>query len=260
MVGAIEVRTKSPMKACSATVAMLIAMAVAPNRLSACSLAGCAGDGIELRRTFAVRVTHDSKPLAGVSVTVREFGKEEVVLKTTDLHGTALFANLSPGAYWLNSDLLGISAGSQCFHVAGSPSAKAKGKITYDWGDLAPSVRQASGRLVESEPRPDGTPLQRVLHPVDVPISGVKLKLTNPLTGALFEISSETDGRFSFGEIPQGTYVLRIEGQGAGNKFDFDTTDLVVKFGPSAKLDQLSLEAAPSGCGGKWVALRDQRP
>jgi hypothetical protein len=248
------------MKAFSASVAILIAMLAAPISLSACSVAGCSGDGIELRRTFAVRVTHDGKPLAGVSVTAREFSKEDVVLKTTDLHGTALFANLSPGEYWLDSDLLGISAGSQCFHVAESPSAKAKGKITYDWGDLAPSVRQASGRLVESEPGPDGTPLQRVLHRVDVPISGVKLKLTNPLTGSLFEILSDIDGRFSFGEIPQGTYVLRIEGHGAGNKFDFATTDLVVKIGPSAKPDQLSLEAGPSGCGGKWVALRDQLP
>jgi hypothetical protein len=247
-----------PMKAHPVVGSILLAILAAPVVTPACSLAGCAGDGVELRRSFVVRVAHDGRPLAGVSITIRKFDAKDVLLKTTDLNGRARIDDLPPGSYWLDSDLLGISAGSQCFHVAETPTKKVKKEISYDWGEIAPSVRQMDGQLVESEPGQGGTPLQNALRRVDVPISGAKLKLTNPLTGAIYNSVSDAGGRFSFDATPKGTYVLNIEGDAATKKVDFNSSDMVVKFSPKAKLAQLSLEARPSGCGGIWVGLRDE--
>jgi hypothetical protein len=228
-----------------------------PIPLHACSLVGCLGDGVELRRNFVVRVTHQGKPLAGVSVSIRPFnrmGDSKPLLLTTDSHGAARIANLPAGQYWLDSDLLGISAGGSCFHVAETSSNKAKKRLNYEWGDLAQSTRQVEGALTESRPGEGGTPFQNLLHRVEAPIPGAKMKLTNPLNGAVYDTVSGADGHFSFGTVPNGTYVFHVESGSAPAQFE--PSNLVVKLDPKAGMDKLMLEARESGCGGIWVGIR----
>jgi hypothetical protein len=223
---------------------------------------GCSGDGVELRRTFVIEITHGGKPLPGVSVKVRGVGGEKnegvSFAGVTARNGKVNLRELPPGTYWLTTDLLGISAGSQCFHVAASSSRSAKKRIAYEWGDLAPGIRRMAGQLVDSQPGHVGTPLMNLLHPVDVPIVHAKMKLQNPITSAVYSTESDASGHFTFGQIPPGTYVLHVEGGTVTNGRDYDSTDLVVALGDTAKWDTLLLSRRQGGsCGGTQLEFRN---
>jgi hypothetical protein len=227
-------------------------------------VAGCLGDGVETRRNFVVAITHGGRPLPGVLVEVREFGGEDhnkqLFSSVTAHDGKVTVGELPPGSYWLNAEFLGISAGSQCFHVATSSSHSAKKRIAYEWGDLAPGVRQMAGRLVDSQPGHGSSPIMNLVHRVDVPIANAKLKLENPVTAAVYTAESNADGRFGFGDIPPGTYVLHVDGGTVTDGRDYDSSDWVVALGPKAKWDTLLLSRREGGggsCGGTYLELRN---
>lgn len=136
-------------------------------------------------------------------------------------------ADVLPGDYWLNVELLGINAAYHCFHVARRSSRKAKGLLTYEWGDLAPAMRRVSGTLVDAQPGTGSTPLWNIIHRVSVPISSATLRLQNAITPEAFSTKSDDRGEFAFNLIPNGTYVLHIEGGTTGRSYD--STDLLIK-------------------------------
>src|ERR1700730_15922528 len=81
-----------------------------PVSSSACSTTGCLDNGIELRRDFVARVTHEGKPLPGVHVEITTLGNEEnrvVFSGITGNDGTARVANLPAGKFDLDAELLG---------------------------------------------------------------------------------------------------------------------------------------------------------
>jgi hypothetical protein len=226
-----------------------------PMAAEACSLAGCLNDGLELQRTFVVSVKHGGKPLAGVRVGIRENG-ESKLSAITGPDGNARITNLVPGEYWLDTDLLGISAGSQCFHIASRASFLAKKHVAYAWGDLAPGFRRAAGRLIDSEPGRGENPIWNLIHRVEVPIREAHLRLQDPINSTAFEATSAKDGSFSFDGIPNGTYVLHVEGGQSGR--DYDNTDQLITIGPTAKRDTLLLvrrDAGGGSCGGTGLEL-----
>jgi hypothetical protein len=231
---------------------------------AACSLAGCLGDGIETRRTFVVDITYGGKPLPGAAVIVRTFGGEtnnkELFSGVTARNGKIIVAELLPGNYWLYAEFMGISAGSECFHVVPTSSRSAKKRIVYTWGELAPGFRRMAGRLVDSEPSQGGSPIMNLVHRVDVPIANAKMKLQNPITAAVYTTESDTNGHFSFGEMPPGTYVLHIDGGTVTDGRDYESTDLLVALGDKAKRGTLLLsrpEAGSTSCGHTSLELRD---
>ena len=145
---------------------------------SACSATRCLDRGIEVRCDFAVKIRHADKPLPGVTVEItgpQGTSDAKKFAVTTDKDGVADLNNLAPGDYWLNAEYLGIGAAYHCFHVNEKASRKAKRKLTYDWGDLAPATRRIAGKLVDSQPGKEGTPIQRLLHRIDMPIVGATL-------------------------------------------------------------------------------------
>src|SRR5690242_1174373 len=174
--------------------AAILTVLTIPRSTVACSLAGCLDRGIELRKSFTIIVTHQDKPLPGVSVEISgnsDLAGHQSFSELTSVDGAARFANLPPGDYWINVDLLGIGAGYECFHINSSPSKKAKKTRRYEWGDMAPAIRQAVGRLVDSQPGKGGTPLENLLHRVDVPIAGARLELRRPMMGTVFTTVSD---------------------------------------------------------------------
>ena len=225
---------------------------------NACSMAGCLNRGVEMRRDFAVKITNDGKPLPGVSVQIISEGSERFSgITLTD--GTVHVIGLPPGDYWLNAGLLGISAAYQCFHIGDQPSRKAKGKLTYEWGDEAPATRQMAGKLFDSQPSKDGTPISNLVHRVDVPISGASLKLQNPVTGEVYRTTSDAAGDFAFDMVSRGKYVLHIEGGSAGTR-EYDATDLLIELSPSATRNMLVLarrDAGGGSCGGTYLDLQN---
>jgi hypothetical protein len=236
---------------------------IVPASTVACSVVGCLDRGIELRRKFSVTVTHHSKPLLGVSVQITgnsEGAGYQSFAELTKSDGTAHFTHIPPGDYWIKADLLGIAAGYECFHINSSASRKAKKSRRYEWGDEAPAVRQAVGRLLDSQPGKGGTPLQNLLHRVDVPIAEAKLELRQPVSGAVYTTASDANGHFAFDRVPDGTYVLHIEAGAAPGILAIDATDLLVQFSGTAKRSTLLLSRREPGggsCGGTSLEVED---
>jgi hypothetical protein len=210
-----------------------------------------------MQQTFAVTILHSGKPLSGVAVQVSGNGKQFTVFTASE--GDVQITDLPAGYYWLDAQLLGISAAYQCFHVADRPTRKAKQKLTYEWGDEAPATRQFAGRLIDSQPNKAGLPLWNVLHRVDVPIVGANLKLQNPITGAIYTTTSDSEGGFAFGTVPDGTYVLHIEGGSAGDR-GYDATDQLIKLNDQATQNMLIFTRRDGGgCGGTSLELQNDK-
>ena len=245
-----------------ASAAVLTFFAI-PVSARACSLVGCADRGVELRRNFIVTITHQDKPLPGVSVEITgnsEVAGHQSFSGLTGVDGTAHFANLPPGDYWIKADLLGIAAGYECFHVNSSASRKAKKSRRYEWGDEASAVRQAVGRLVDSQPGKGDNALQNLLHRVDVPIVKANMELRQAVTGKVYTTASDANGHFAFDRVPDGTYVLHIDAGTASENRPFDATDLLVRFTNSAKRSTLLLSRREPGggsCGGTSLEIED---
>lgn len=213
----------------------------------ACSLVPCINSGIEVRRDFSVLVKHDGKPLKGVKVEIKTNLGSIISTGTTDSAGRATVTNLSPGEYWLSADLLGIGAAYHCFHVAQQPTAKAKRVMKYDWGDLAPAMRRVAGSVIDTQPGTGGTLLWNLSHPVKVPVQSAALRLQNAITGEVFTATSDERGDFEFGSIPNGTYVLHIEG---GTGRTYDPTDVLMKVRADVARGAVVLSRQETGCGG----------
>jgi hypothetical protein len=215
---------------------------------AACSMAGCLNNGDEVRPTFTIVVTHDERPLAGVNFHIAAKGAE-MFSGVTDDRGTIHVQALAPGLYWLNGDLLGTGVVYTCFHVSAKPSRKAKIRLSCAWGDESPASSRIAGRLVASQPGKGGTPIWNLTHRVDMPISGASLTLRDPISHAVYIMTSDQDGHFFFDGLPNGTYVLHIEGGSAG-EFTYDPTDSVVKLDNTARRGELLFKSGLSGCGG----------
>ncbi len=235
--------------------AVLALAAVTPPSLVACSMAGCLGDGAELRSNFVVRIIHENKPLPGVTVLITNHGVQ-VFSGRTEADGAVHISSLPAGDYWLNAELLGISAAYTCFHVNSHASRKAKKKLKFKWGDMPYATRQIAGRLQISELGKEGTLVWRVQHRIDAPIRNASLILRSPINETAYRTSSDSDGDFSFADIPAGIYVLHIEGGTTPSGEAFGPDDFVLQLAASAKAKKLVLTPNVGGgsCGGWSLA------
>ena len=230
-----------------------------------CSVAGCVGNGVEMRRDFAVKVSHDGRPLQGVSVWVtRTTGGEtsNVPPLVTASDGLVRVRDLPPGEYWLSTDLLGISAGIQCFQVKAHSTRKARKALNYDWGDLSPATKLIAGKLITSGPGQGGTPLWNELHRVELPIADAKFKLEDPVSRSAFNTQSDANGHFEFGAVPEGIYVLHVSGGKTVDGHYYDSADLLIRASASAKGRSLVLTQRNAGggsCGGVALEVRDEQ-
>ena len=236
-----------------------------PSPSLGCSVAGCVDDGVEMRRDFSVKVSHEGRPLQGASVWVTRITGGQInnlppLVTASD--GLVRVRDLSPGEYWLGTDLLGISAGTQCFNVKAHPTRKAKKALNYDWGDLSPATKQIAGKLITSRPGQGGTPLWNELHRVEFPIAGAKFKLEDPVSRSAFNTQSDANGHFEFGAVPEGIYVLHVGGGKTADGQDYDSADLLIRASANAESRSLLLTQRNAGggsCGGVGLELRDEQ-
>lgn len=193
---------------------------------------------LEMRTNFAVSVTHENKPIAGVAIdvyTIDQNGEAALLLSgKSKADGTFAVANLRPGDYWLGVTLFGVrAAGSDCFYVASRPSRKAKRALQYSWGDSPLVVSRVAGKLTERQPGTGGTPAWNHEHLVSSPIPRARLTLRNATSGALYTTTSTEAGSFVFDVVPSGIYVLEVEYENEPSK-DPRSDHLVIKINPSA--------------------------
>jgi Carboxypeptidase regulatory-like domain len=150
--------------------------------------------------------------------------------------------------------MLGVGVTSGCFHVSDKPTRKAKGRLTYSWADSALRTSKIAGRLVAMLPGKGGTPIWNLTHQIDQPIVGAAITIHDAVSRAVYKATSDQDGRFVFEGLPNGTYVIHIEGGIAGD-FTYDPEDDIVRLDDSAKHDELLFKGGPSGCGGNQLDL-----
>jgi hypothetical protein len=109
--------------------------------------------------------------------------------------------------------------------------------------------------LIDSVPGADKSPLGLLIHRVNVPIRSARFRLQNPLTAATFDASSDSEGRFAFDLVPDGTYVLHVE---IGESDHVDRSDFLISLGASARKSSLKLtrkDVGGGGCGGVSMDL-----
>lgn len=240
-------------------VAFAALLSVLPKPAFACSAVACIGGGPEMRGDFLVVVKHAGKPLPGVRVRVTSSAEGTVTVRFSGLtasDGLVHVATLAPGEYWLNADLLGISAADQCFHVAQRASRRARHRATYEWGSFAAATQRAAGRLVDAQAGTGGTPLWNLAHRRSVPISGSTVQLKNPFADHTLATKSDLHGAFAFDHVPNGIYVLHVEG-GNSNR-PFDGTDQLIRISSAATGDTLVLTRQDPGggsCGGTLLEV-----
>lgn len=236
-------------------VGALLLAATFPRSLVACSLAGCPGNGIEVRPDFIVLITYQDKPLSAVTVEITGNGAKSELRTGED--GRISISKLSSGNYWLSAQFLGISAVHTCFHVSVRPSRKARNKLRFEWGDMPVATRQIAGILQVERMGKGGTLVWNATHKVEAPISNAKLTLKSARSDAKYNTISDSDGRFAFREIPSGIYVLQIEDGAAQEEDTFGPDSFLLRLSHSAKLDALVLTPSLGGgsCGGWSLAL-----
>jgi hypothetical protein len=233
----------------------MLALALCPSiPAGACSIDSCMGRGKELRPGFAVKITHKGKALDGVAVDVVTNGSNDKLFSgITGRDGVVYVSNLPAGDYWLKVNFFRISAANQCFHVESHPSRHAKKRLTFMWGDYAPTTRRVVGRIIDSQAGTGGTMLWNMTHRVDTPISSASATLKNALTGVAYTAISDEKGDFTFPDVPDGTYVLHFNGGALKSGSAYDSTDLLIKVNEKAVWDALLLTNRAAGggsCGG----------
>lgn len=228
---------------------LLAALVIAPvSKLEACEISeNCPHHGFAAARNFTVTVHHAGKPLPGVLVIVIPEDDVEIA-GTTEAAGSILFENLLPGNYHLSVSMLGITSVYQCFHVPKWATAlTAKRTLTVTWGDNAPETRQISGKLTS----------RRFIFDANGPhfdplyVSGIRLRLTNALTGMQSETTTTPEGLIIFNGIAEGLYVLHSDGD---EKRRYSPSDLLIRLSSKAARADIVLElTGPGSCSDPLV-------
>lgn len=216
--------------------------------LQACSVAMCAGRGVEIEPNFAVVVKLQRAGLTGAKVEIKDSGAGSIVrTELTDRSGRATIKKLPPGDYWITVSYVGIIAADHCFHVGTQSSTAAKATLRYRWGDYGVPIRSVSGSLQEWQPGKGGTPIWNLAHGMTAPVPGATALLEDALTRNVIRSESDEEGLFRFAGVSDGVYVLHIEG-GATTRA-YTPTDMIVFVSHTATRDSLVLALKETGCG-----------
>ena len=112
-----------------------------------------------------------------------------------------------------------------------------------------PGSVQPAGRLIDGSPGETWLlVLQNIRNHIVEPIREAKLKVQNAISGATYDTVSDYDGNFSFGPLPNGTYVLHIEGGDTPSGRVYVSSDELIQVSRSARYNSL-LFTRPMGGG-----------
>lgn len=236
-------------KLCAITMAVVLALLPASSAM-ACSYAYAP---VEIEPETIVSISHLGQPLPRVSVEVRTAGRHASRLLfrgSTERNGTLRLPRLQPGDYIASAYFLDVTVESSYVRVAERSSPLAKPRLEWEWASSPEIVRGVEGRLMDlSPPTLEILPnmIERVTNrdklraeAVTHPISFASLRLQSVKTGQIYFAASDSRGSYSFDGIPDGSYVLRIEG---GISFNaYEPTVIVVRVDSSAGAVPINLK------------------
>jgi len=217
-----------------------------------------------MEATFRIIIKLGRTGLNGAKVEITALPADRlIVTERTDSSGRATIKKLPRGEYHIRVSYLGVTAGADCFHVRAQSSALARSTLRYGWGGYGVSTRAVAGRLEESQPGKGvtfmrgkggallvgegGHPILNFDHGVTGPIEGATMSLENALTREVLRSHSDEKGLFRFPAVPDGSYVLHIEGGKTARAYA--PTDMIVPVSHTATRDSVVLTLSEDGCG-----------
>ena len=235
-----------------------------PHQAKACSGAVCDTQRVEMEANFRVIIKLGRTGLHGakVEITALPTGRL-IVTELTESSGRAAIKKLPRGDYHIRVSYLGVTAGDECFHVQAQSSASARSTLRYRWGGYGVAMRAVAGSVEEWQPGKgvtllegkggtllagkDGHPILRLDLGRTVPIEGVTTYLENALTREVLRSQSDDNGMFQFAAVPDGIYVLHIEGGKTTRAYT--PTDMIVPVSHTATRGSVVLTLNEDGCG-----------
>lgn len=223
----------------------------------------CSALPLETQRVspdLTVVVTHRQKPIAGIEIQVVPEGSSETIYSgVTDRQGTVLIQGLKPGAYFLTASHRDFEAGEVLLEVADSTVAAAKKRLDFQWADSAYQSRRVAGTLTGFVPGDTGNAIMNLVHPRVTLYAGVAITLKNAFSDDEYRTISDSSGLFILEPVPDGIYVLTIDG---GMKSVWGTvgpTRQVLDLTQAASRDSLDFQLQPgSSCGPPHLELKEK--
>jgi hypothetical protein len=218
--------------------------------------------GLELRQVssrLTVAVTHRKKPIAGIKVQIiPEKSVDPVFTGSTDERGIVLIDGLTAGRYYLTASYEEFEAGKEWIEVVAVPNAKIKKRFDFQWADWSYQTRLVAGTLTGLVPGNTGHPLMDIVHPNATVYSGVAITLKNAFAEDERRTISDSTGAFCIDDVPDGIYILTIEGGMKSIAGNADITRQVIDVTRTGTRDSLPLELKGTGLGGAEFELADK--
>ena len=225
----------------------------------------CSVASLQLRQVspnMTVKVTHLGKPIAGIEVEVvpQADGADPVFFAVTDEDGAAQIAGLVVGRYYLIASHRGFEGGREWIEVVSRADAKTIQHFDFQWADYAYVTRRAAGWLVGFVPGDTGNKIMDLARPKSTVYPGVGITLTGAFSDAEYHTLSDATGSFDIGPVPDGIYVLAIDGGMSSIYGTAEKTRQVVELTQSASRSSLRLVLSPgvTGCYGVGFELDEQ--
>jgi hypothetical protein len=220
----------------------------------------CSVASVKLRRVspnITVRVTHQSKAIAGIEVEVLPASEkaDPVFTALTDENGTVHIRGLVGGKYYLIASHRGFEAGREWIEVASNANANSVQQFTFQWADDAYQARRIAGTLTGRVPGDTGNKIMDLARPKETVYPGVAITLKSAFADDEYQTLSDTTGSFVIGPVPNGIYVLVIAGGMTSIYGTAEETSHVIDLTQTAPRNLLPFLLSPDGCSGNEFKL-----
>jgi hypothetical protein len=221
----------------------------------------CSVQSLKLQQVasdFTVVATHRKNPIAGIRIEIQPKGKaERVVTEETNEAGEIRVTGLPVGEYFVSASHADIEAGTQWIEVVAVPDDKTKSRLAFEWADWSYKTKRVAGTLTGLVPGDSGNPLMDIVHPKETIYPGVAISLRNAFGTEEYRTVSDSSGGFAFDHIPDGIYLMTIEGGMKSVNGTGAQTTLVIDLAAASSRDFLPLRLQDDGCGSVEFALRE---
>jgi hypothetical protein len=200
---------------------------------------------------FDLLVQDHGKPVAGIRIVVTSIGDEThrpVVQATSNQQGKVAVRGLLPGEYSI--DNLGpIQTGGLIAVVKKNGFARLSKPITFQWPSLGiAKTKRLEGVFRSADPE----------HPFDA----VEVSVSTAADGTeLASSNSGSDGRFDFGNLPAGLYVVQVRAKQPGipKNWEVEGPIAVEVTQGSSSPNQLELALGKTSCGIWYAQCPEQK-
>jgi len=217
-------------------------------------------------RTFLVEVLDRGRPVGGLQIELStnpgtgNTTSHKVSIVTTDTNGLARFAAIRPRLYYLGIKHAAFPSSIEINVLRVAP--KETGKIIFDWPGVKPvSVQYLSGSL-KGYARTERGFGQDLLHPLYRPVVDAKLTLSKAISNEVVEsLTTRDSGTFTFGPLPVGLYLLRVESANDGDiRWVYPANGYIpIEIDTTAKLTGVNLFLDQAICGELGYENREEK-